>query len=119
VHDDRTGSQPCGGFARSFATADGERVSVEAFTRRQFADLAKTTRLDRTFAFLERVLNADFCARGDLYAHRVIIATLPAPWFARHTVAELAAAFAGTAVQWAYLHDLAGSVRHSDRGPNA
>jgi hypothetical protein len=54
VHDDRAGSCPCGGFARDFATADGERVRVEASTRRQFADLAKATRLARTFAFLER-----------------------------------------------------------------
>jgi hypothetical protein len=66
VHDDETGSYPNGGFARDFATADGERVRVEAFTREQFADLAKTTRLARTFAFLERVLDADFCARGGL-----------------------------------------------------
>jgi hypothetical protein len=31
VHDDDTGSYPYGGFARDFATADGERVRVEAF----------------------------------------------------------------------------------------
>jgi WhiB family redox-sensing transcriptional regulator len=100
VHDDRAGSCPCGGFARDFATADGERVRVEASTRRQFADLAKATRLARTFAFLERVLDADFCARDDLYTHRVTIAALLAPWFARRTVAGLAAAFAGTSVPW-------------------
>jgi hypothetical protein len=34
-------------------------------------------------------------------------AKLLAPWFARHTVAELAATFAGTSVLWAHLHDLA------------
>jgi hypothetical protein len=33
VHDDDTGSYPYGGFARDFATADGERVRVEAFNR--------------------------------------------------------------------------------------
>lgn len=92
VHDDKTGSYPRGGFARDFATADGERVRVEAFTRQQFADLGKTTRLARTFAFLERVLGADFCACGGLYTQGVIITALRAPWFARHTVAELAAA---------------------------
>jgi len=56
-----------GGFARGFATADGERVIVAALTRQQFADLAKTTRLARTFAFLESVLSADFSACCDLY----------------------------------------------------
>jgi len=44
-----------GGFARDFATADGQRVMVAALTRQQFADLAKATRIAGTFAFLERV----------------------------------------------------------------
>ena len=103
VRDDETGRYPYGGFTRDFATADGERVRVEAFTREQFADLAKTTRLARTFAFLERVLDADFCARGGLYTHRAAIGALLAPWFARHTVPELAVAFAGTSVRCVHL----------------
>jgi WhiB family transcriptional regulator, redox-sensing transcriptional regulator len=110
AHQDRPASHPGRGFARDFATTDGQRVKVAALTRRQFADLATTTRLARTFAFLERVLDADFCARGDLYTHRAAIGALLAPWFARHTVAELAAVFAGTSVQWAHLHIPAGSV---------
>jgi 2-methylfumaryl-CoA isomerase len=88
------------GFARDFATADGERVMVAAITRQQFADLARATRLARTFAFLERVLYADFADCGDLYTHRDTIAVLLAPWFSRRTVAQLAAAFAGTSVPW-------------------
>jgi WhiB family transcriptional regulator, redox-sensing transcriptional regulator len=108
VRDDETSRFPYGGFARDFATADGERVRVEAFTREQFADLAKTTRLARTFAFLQRVLDADFCARGGLYTHRAAIGALLAPWFARHTVPELAVAFAGTSVRCAHLDSLTG-----------
>ena len=93
------------GFARDFATADRERVLVEAVTARQFADLAKVTRLVKTFAFLERLLNADFSDGGDLHTHREAIAVLLAPWFARHTVADLALAFAGTVVPWELLRD--------------
>lgn len=44
---------------------------------------------------------------GDLYTHRATIAALLAPWFSRRTVADLAAAFAGTSVPWARLHNLA------------
>jgi 2-methylfumaryl-CoA isomerase len=94
------------GFARDFATADGERVMVAAITRQQFADLAMAARLAGTFAFLERVLYADFSTCGDLYAHRDAIGALLAPWFSRRTVADLAAAFAGTSVPWARLHNL-------------
>jgi 2-methylfumaryl-CoA isomerase len=88
------------GFARDFATADGQRVMVAALDRRQFADLARTVRLTSTFAFLERLLQADFSDGRDLYTHRRAIAAMLASWFAQHTVAELAAAFAGTSVRW-------------------
>lgn len=96
------------GFARGFATADGETVMVTALTQQQFADLVMTARLVGTFTFLERLLCADFSVPDDLYTYRGTIATLLAPWFARRTVAELAVAFAGTAVQWARPHDLTG-----------
>jgi 2-methylfumaryl-CoA isomerase len=95
-----------GGFARDFATADGGRVMVAAFTPQQFADLARATGRAGTFAFLERVLYADFSAADDLHTHRGTIAALLAPWFARCTVGDLAAAFAGTSVSWARLPDL-------------
>jgi 2-methylfumaryl-CoA isomerase len=94
------------GFARDFGTADGERVMVAALTEQQFADLVRTTRLASIFAFLERLLPADFSATDDLYAYRETIAALLAPWFGRRTVADLAVAFAGTSVTWARLHSL-------------
>jgi|HubBroStandDraft_1064217.scaffolds.fasta_scaffold125217_4 2-methylfumaryl-CoA isomerase len=99
--DAAAGHYPQGGFTRDFATADGETVMVAALTRQQFADLARAARLARIFAFLERVLHADFSAADDLYTYQGTIAALLIPWFARQTVADLAAAFAGTAVPWA------------------
>jgi 2-methylfumaryl-CoA isomerase len=108
VPDVRISNHPQGGFARDFATADGERVMVAALTQQQFADLVRATRLARIFAFLERLLPADFSATDDLYTYRCTIAALLAPWFARRTVTDLAAAFAGTSVTWARLHHLSG-----------
>jgi hypothetical protein len=75
-HPPRPEAVVSGGFARDFATADGETVMVAALTRQQFADLARTARLAWTFAFLERVLCADFSAADDLYAYRDTIAAL-------------------------------------------
>jgi 2-methylfumaryl-CoA isomerase len=106
--DVRISDHARGGFARDFATADGERVMVAALTEQQFADLIRTTRLARIFAFLERLLPADFSATDDLYAYRETIAALLAPWFGRRTVADLAAAFAGTTVTWGRLHNFSG-----------
>jgi crotonobetainyl-CoA:carnitine CoA-transferase CaiB-like acyl-CoA transferase len=102
-----------GGFARDFATANGQRVMVSALNHQQFADLAGTTGLAGTFAFLECLLGADFSRCGDLNTNRAVIAKLLAPWFARHTVAQLAVAFAGTSVPWAVLHNVSGD--HRDR----
>jgi crotonobetainyl-CoA:carnitine CoA-transferase CaiB-like acyl-CoA transferase len=96
-------SHASGCFARGFATADGDRVVIAALNQRQFTDLARATRLAGMFAFLERLLHADFSDRGDLYTHRDTIAALLAAWFARRTVADLAAAFGGTSVPWARL----------------
>jgi 2-methylfumaryl-CoA isomerase len=90
------------GFTRHFATADGERVMVAALTRQQFADLVRATRLVRTFAFLERVLTADFSATDDLHTYQSTIAALLAPWFARRTIADLTAALAGISVAWSH-----------------
>jgi 2-methylfumaryl-CoA isomerase len=50
----------------------------------------------------------DYSTCSDLYTHRETIAALLAPWFSRRTVADLAAAFAGTSVPWARLHNLTG-----------
>lgn len=107
ARDVRIGNDLHGGFARDFATVDGGRVMVVAFTPQQFADLARTTGRAGTFAFLERVLYADFSATDDLRTHRGTIAALLAPWFARRTVGDLTIAFAGTSVSWARLPDLA------------
>jgi CoA-transferase family III len=100
VREGSVGNCLFGGFTRDFATADGERVTVAALTQRQFADLAHTTRLAGTFAFLERLLDADFSACGDLCTYRATIAIPLKPWFARRTVADVAAAFEGTSVPW-------------------
>ena len=45
VHEGSIGNCLHGGFTRDFAIADRVRVMMAALTRRQFADLAKITRL--------------------------------------------------------------------------
>jgi 2-methylfumaryl-CoA isomerase len=97
----RIGNHLYGGFARDFATANGERVMLVALTGRHFSDLAQVTGLAEIFAELERLLGADFSTEGDRYAHRELIASLLTPWFGQRTVADLAASFAGTSVLWA------------------
>jgi 2-methylfumaryl-CoA isomerase len=89
-----------GGFARDFRTEGGDSVMIVTLTARHFADLARVTGLTETFDGLETLLGADFTADADRYRHREVIAALLAPWFAGHTVDQIAAAFAGTSVLW-------------------
>ncbi|MGC1285758.1 MAG: CoA transferase, partial [Streptosporangiaceae bacterium] len=96
----RIGNHLFGGFARDFATGDGERVMVATVSGRHFADLAAATGLTGPLTELERLLGADFAADGDRYAHREVIAALLAPWFAGRTVAEIGQALDGTSVLW-------------------
>jgi len=96
----RIGNHLYGAFARDFRTGGGDRVMVVTLTARHFADLARVTGLAETFSGLEKLLGADFGKDGDRYAHREVIAALLAPWFARHTVAEIRDALAGTSVLW-------------------
>jgi 2-methylfumaryl-CoA isomerase len=97
----RIGNYLYGGFARDFATADGERVMVVALTGRHFRDLAEVTGLHGTFAELEKLLGADFSADADRYAHREVIAALLTRWFGERALNDVAAALASTSVLWA------------------
>lgn len=96
----RIGNHLYGSFARDFRTEGGDSVLIVTLTARHFHDLARVTGLTETFAELQQLLGADFAKDGDRYAHREVIAALLAPWFARHTVDDIAAAFAGTSVLW-------------------
>jgi len=96
----RIGNHLYGGFARDFVVAGGERLMVVALTSRHFRDLAEATGLASTFAELERLLEADFSADADRYAHREVIASLLAPWFAERTVEDVAHALTGRSLLW-------------------
>ncbi|MGI8449977.1 MAG: CoA transferase [Streptosporangiaceae bacterium] len=114
----RIGNHLYGGFARDFATADGERVMVVALTRRHFADLAAVTELTGTFAELERLLGADFSRDGDRYAHREVLAALLEPWFSGRGIAEVARELDGTSVLWSRYRRFTEMAAEEARGGN-
>jgi 2-methylfumaryl-CoA isomerase len=97
---ERVGNHLYGSFARDFACAGGGRIMVVALTPRHWRDLVEVTGAAVPVAALEKGLGADFTAEGDRYTYREALAALLAPWFARHTLAEVADALAGTSVLW-------------------
>jgi 2-methylfumaryl-CoA isomerase len=114
----RIGNHLYGGFARDFLTGDGERVMVVALTGRHFADLANATGLTATFAELERLLGADFTADADRYAHREVIASLLAPWFASRSVADIGRQLDGTSVLWSRYRRFTDLIRDEELAGN-
>jgi len=114
----RIGNHLYGGFARDFATADGERVMVVALTGRHFRDLAEVTGLASTFAELEKLLGADFSADADRYAHREVIAALLARWFAGRTLSEVTSDLDGTSVLWARYRSFTDLITAPDVAAN-
>ncbi len=96
----RLGNYLYGGFARDFATRDGGRVMVCALTRRHWADLLDATGLAEVVGALERSLGADFSTEDDRFEYREVLAGLLNRWFARHDLAEVRAALAGTSLLW-------------------
>jgi 2-methylfumaryl-CoA isomerase len=113
----RIGNHLYGGFARDFATRDGERVMVVTLTARHFADLGAVTGLAEVFAELERLLGADFGTDAGRYRHREAIAALVEPWFAARTLAEAAAALGESSLLWSPYRTFTEAARTAIANP--
>lgn len=94
----RLGNHMFGAFGVDFACADDRRVIAVAITRQQWRDLVRLTGTDEVFAALAKSMGADFDVEGERFEHRALIEAVLAPWFVRHTVAEVLAAAEGTRV---------------------
>jgi 2-methylfumaryl-CoA isomerase len=97
---ERIGNHLYGGFARDFTCRDGGRIMVVALTPRHWKDLVAVTGAAAPVAALEEGLGADFTQEADRYTYREALAALLGRWFGEHTIEEVTAALAGTAVLW-------------------
>jgi 2-methylfumaryl-CoA isomerase len=97
---ERIGNHLYGTFGRDFTCRDGERVMVVALTPRHWGDLVAVTGMTAAVRALEEGLGADFGQDADRYTYREALAALFGRWFGEHTIGEVSAALAGTAVLW-------------------
>lgn len=109
------GNDLYGSFGRDFATADGRRIIVIALTPRQWRGLGRATGLAGKFGRIGEILEVDLETETGRFEARDMIAALLAPWCAARTLAEIAAAFAGTGVLWGPFQDFAELVRDDPR----
>lgn len=113
------GNDLYGSFGRDFATADGHRVMIIALTPRQWRALGRTTGLADKLAMVGAMMEVDLDTESGRYQARDAIAALIARWCATKTLAEIAAAFAGTGVLWGPFQDFAELVRNDPRASPA
>lgn len=99
------GNDLYGSFGRDFVTADGRRAMIIALTRRQWRALGEATGLTQRFAMIGPLMEVDLDTEAGRFEARDMIAALLARWCRSRTLAEIGAAFAGTAVLWGPFQD--------------
>jgi 2-methylfumaryl-CoA isomerase len=109
------GNDLYGSFGRDFATADGRRVMIIALTPRQWRALGRVTGLADKLAMVGQMMEVDLDTEAGRYEARDAIAALLARWCAGKTLAEIAAAFAGSGVLWGPFQDFVELVRDDPR----
>ena len=97
---ERVGNYLFGAFGRDFVCATGERVMVIGLTLKQWRALCDATGLGNKLDALAQRLNGNFSRESDRYHYRREIAAMIEPWVARHTFAEVEAAFDQHSVCW-------------------
>lgn len=96
----RLGNDVYGTFGRDFATADGRRVMVVAFTQKQWDALLDATGTREAIAQLERASGRDFRKETDRYEASADIAAIMAPWFQRTSFRDVRAALEARGACW-------------------
>ncbi|MDP3415907.1 CoA transferase [Falsiroseomonas sp.] len=109
------GNDLYGAWGRDFPTKDGRRVMVCAISNRQWAAVGKATGLTDKIAMIGPMLDVDLNDEGGRFEARHAINAVLAPWLARHTLAEIGEAFAGTGVLWGPYQDFGQLVREDAR----
>lgn len=94
------GNDIYGAFGRDFATSDGRRVMITAFTPKQCRALATAVEAEAALAELGEAHGLDPASPTGLFGMRDDIAGLVAPWCAARTLAEIGARFDALAVCW-------------------
>lgn len=111
----RLGNEIYGTFGRDFATADGERVMVVAFTVKQWDAIGKATGCGPALARLESELKRDFRKESDRYEARAAIAAVIEPWFRARTLAEVRRALDANGACWGPYQSFKGLVANDPR----
>ena len=110
-----TGNQVYGTFGCDFATADGRRVMITAFTPRHWHALLEATGLEERMAKVAELFELDLDLEASRWEARDTIAALLKPWFASHSLEEARTALNAAGACWGPYQTFSQAVREDPR----
>ena len=106
----RFGNSLYGAYGQDFVCADGQRVMVIGLTDRQWKGLVRVLGMEAQVEALGAEMHLDLTREGHRWQARAAITALFCPWFAAHTVAEIASLFDAASMTWSVFRSFAGAV---------
>jgi 2-methylfumaryl-CoA isomerase len=115
----KAGNALYGAYGQDFVLACGRRIMVIGLTERQWRGLVKVTGTAEAIEALSRRLGLDLAQEGNRWLARHDIGTVLRPWFAAHSLAEVAPLFDSASLTWAPFRSFAEAVAQDpDLSPN-
>ncbi len=110
-----TGNQVYGTFGCDFATSDGRRVMITAFTPRHWQALLKATGLEDRMKKIEELFELDLRLEEARWEARDTIIAVLKPWFASRPLAEVRKALDDAGACWGPYQTFAQAVQEDSR----
>lgn len=110
-----TGNQVYGTYGCDFATKDGRRVMITAFTPRHWKALQQATGTEDRMQQVAELFELDLNLEEARWEARDTITAVLKPWFANHTLDEARAALDAAGACWGPYQTFAQAVKEDPR----
>ncbi|NKB57762.1 MAG: 2-methylfumaryl-CoA isomerase [Alphaproteobacteria bacterium] len=110
-----TGNQVYGTFGCDFATSDGRRVMITAFTPRHWQALLKATGMEARMKQVEDLFELDLRLEEARWEARDTIIAVLKPWFSSHSLGEIRTALDDAGACWGPYQTFAQAVQEDSR----
>jgi 2-methylfumaryl-CoA isomerase len=111
----RTGNHVYGTYGQDFATADGRRVMVTAFTQRHWQALVEATGTAGKMQQVSELFGLDLAKEENRFAARETITAVLRPWFAERSLADVRSALDAAGACWGPYQTFAQAVSEDPR----
>jgi 2-methylfumaryl-CoA isomerase len=110
VNRPKGGNALYGAYGQDFICKDGRRVMVIGLTDRQWRGIVKVTGAAEAMAGIEAATGLSLADEGARWEARFAITEALKPWFAAHTMAQIAPLFDEVGLTWSEFRDFERAV---------